>query len=80
MCFSLAWLVWWAVRIVILIGVVMILRIVVPWVLELLGVAVDPRVFRIINIIIGIVVICWLIWFIYDLIVCAGVGFPRALP
>jgi hypothetical protein len=74
MCFSLLWLFQILVWLVIVCGVVAILRIIVPWILSLLGTAVDGRVMQIINIIIAVVIIVALLWFIYDLIECVGFG------
>ena len=82
MCFSLAWFFSLLVWLVVVCAVVAILHILVPWLLGTLGV-VDPsggRVFAIIRIIIGAVILVWLIWVIYDLIMCLGPGFPRLGP
>jgi hypothetical protein len=77
MCFSLLWLFQILVWLVVVCGIIAILRIIVPWALEFLGTAIDGRVMRIINIIIAVVIIVALLWFIYDLISCVALGFPR---
>ena len=82
MCFSLAWFFSLLVWLVFVCAAVAILHILVPWFLSWVG-FVDPtggRVMQIIRIIIGAILLIVLIWFIYDLIVCAGLGFPRLGP
>lgn len=79
MCFSLAWLGSFLVWALVVVGIVLILWIVIPWILEAIGIPVDARIWRIIK----ICLVCFivgpaLIWLVIDLANCAsGVGFPR---
>ncbi len=75
MCFSAAYLVGLLVWLVVLCAVVAILRLLVPWLMTTLGIVADVPM-RIINIIIGAIVIIALIWLCFDLITCAGM-YPR---
>ena len=71
MCFSVAWFVQTLVWLVIICGVIAIFRLVLPVVLGWLGMA-GGLVMQVLNIILAVVVIVVLIWFCYDLLVCAG--------
>lgn len=71
MCFSLAWFVSLLVWIVVICGVVAIFRLVLPVVLGWLGMA-GTLVMQVLNIILAVVVIVTLIWFLFDLLTCAG--------
>ena len=71
MCFSVAWFVQTLVWLVVICGVIAIFRLVLPVVLGWLGMA-GGLVMQVLNIILAVVVIVVLIWFCYDLLVCAG--------
>jgi len=75
-CFTLGWLVAVLVWIVVVCAVVAIFRLLLPFVLSWLGVAGD-LVMRIINIILAAIVIIFVIYLVYDLIMCMGPGMPR---
>lgn len=80
MCFSPLWLAEtavWAVKIVV---AVLILRLVVPYIISLLsGAAASAIVMRVINLIVGAIVLIALIWLLYDLWACAAL-IPRSRP
>lgn len=73
MCFTLLWFVTLLVWVVVLCGVVAIFRLVLPVVLGWLGMA-GGLVMQVLNIILAVVVIVTLIWFLFDLVTCAGGG------
>jgi hypothetical protein len=73
MCFSLGWLEALLINIVILAVVIGVLRILIPWVMGLLGVNVEPLM-RIINLIIIGIVVIWAIYFVFSLLGCLGGG------
>lgn len=73
MCFSLAALITWLVWLVIICAVIAILRLLVPWIAGLFGVTEFSILVRVVNIIITAIVIVALLWFIYDLLMCAAV-------
>lgn len=73
MCFSLGWIEALLVNIVVLAVVVGVLRILVPWVIGLLGINAGPLM-TIINIIIWGIVLIWLIYFVFSLLGCLGGG------
>jgi hypothetical protein len=73
MCFSLSWIEALLINVVILAVVVGVLRILVPWVIGLLGVDAGPLM-AIINLIIWGIVIIWLIYFVFSLLGCLGGG------
>ncbi len=79
MCFSLQWLGMVLVWALVIIGIVLILRIVIPWLLQALGLGVDARVMLIINIcLVCFIVGPFLIWLVIDLASCAGgMAYPR---
>ena len=76
MCFSLLWLVQTLVWLVVVCAVVAILMLLLPIVLGWLGWA-GGLAMQVIRIVVAAIVIIFLIWFCYDLLVCAGVGMPR---
>lgn len=69
MCFSLLWLVTLLVQLVILAGIIMIARLVIPWIFAKLGVDGSILV-QVLNIIIWVVVTILIIWLLYDLVTC----------
>jgi hypothetical protein len=71
MCFSLGWLEGLLINIVILAVVIGVLRILIPWVLGLLGVDTGPLM-QIINLILWAIVIIWVIYFVFGLLGCMG--------
>jgi hypothetical protein len=78
MCFSLAWVFQLLIWLVIIGAVVMIMRLLLPFVLGMFGVVGD-LVMQVINIIIGAIIIIALLLFVLDLITCMG-SFPRLTP
>lgn len=70
-CFTLGWLVSVLVWLVVVCAVVAIARLLLPYVLGWLGVAGD-LVMRIINIILAAIVIIFVIYLVYDLVMCFG--------
>jgi hypothetical protein len=73
MCFSLSWIEALLVNVVIIAVIVGVLRILVPWIIGLLGVVAGPLM-AIINIIIWGIVLIWLIYFVFSLLGCIGGG------
>ncbi len=71
MCFSLAWLLQILIWIVVICAVVAIFRLVLPIVLGWLGVA-GSVVMQVLNIILIAFVIIVMLYFAYDLLICAG--------
>lgn len=70
MCFSVLFFVTLLIEVIVLVAVVMILRLLIPWLLSLLGVNAGPLM-QIVNIIIAVIVIIAVIWLMYDLLTCA---------
>jgi len=75
MCFSAAWFVSLLIWLIVVCAVVAIGRVVLPIVLGWLGVA-GGVVMQVINIVLIAFVLIVLVWFCYDLLMCAGGG-PR---
>jgi len=76
MCFSAVWLVALLVRLVILVAVIMLVRLLLPYLLSLIGVA-GGVIMQAINIIIWAVVLIAAIWLTFDLLSCVNfVSFP----
>jgi hypothetical protein len=76
MCFSLSFIENLLIQIVIVAVVVGILRLLVPWILGLLGFDMSVPM-RIVNLLIAAVVIIWLIVLCFDLLGCiVGIGLP----
>lgn len=73
MCFSLPWLEQLLVWLVIVVAVIMVLKLVVPWVAAQLGV---PIVAQVLNIILWAVVLIFVIYFCFALLSCLGGGLP----
>lgn len=69
MCFSLLWLVTLLVQLVIVAGIIMIARRVIPWIFAKLGVD-GSILIDVLNIIIWVVVTIMIIWLLYDLVTC----------
>lgn len=77
MCFSLGFIEDLLIQLVIVAVVVAILRLLVPWILGLLGFDMSVPM-RIINILIAAVVVIWLIVLVFNLLGCmGGVGLSR---
>lgn len=72
MCFSALWLAALLVRLVIIVAVVLLVRLLLPYLLSLIGVA-GGVIMQAINIIIWAVVLIAAIWLTFDLISCAGI-------
>jgi hypothetical protein len=70
-CFSWYWLESVLLWLVVLCGVVAILRLLVPFILSLVGVE-ATLIMRVINIIIAVIVVCALIVFVFDVLGCVG--------
>ena len=73
MCFSLLWLIQTLVWIVVVAAVVAILYLVVPYLLNMLGIA-SGIVMQVIRIIIAAIIIIAVLWLFYDVVTCAGLG------
>lgn len=73
MCFSVLWLVHLLIELVIVAGIVAIALLLLPILFNWLGVA-GNLVMQIIRIIVAVIVIIAIIWFCYDLWVCAAGG------
>lgn len=71
MCFSAFWLAALLVRLVIIVAGVMLIKLFLPYLLSLIGVA-GRVIMQAINIIIWAVVLIAAIWLTFDLISCAG--------
>ncbi len=71
MCVSLTWVLYLLIWAVVIGAVVAILRLLLPYVLGLFGVAGD-MVMRVINILIGAILIIAVIYLVIDLVSCLG--------
>ncbi len=84
MCFSTYWLVVTFLQIVGLIVFVMIVNILLPWLLGLVGLAVTEPLWRVLKLILGFIILCFVVWLIYDTFTCffyGGGAYPyRARP
>lgn len=69
MCFTLLWLVQLVVQLVVIAGVIMIAKVVVPWIMAKLG-ADGAVLMQVLNIIIWVAVTILVIWIVYDLVTC----------
>lgn len=69
MCFSLAGIETLVIYVIVTIGVLGIIRILVPWLLSAVG-GVDPRVSQIVNIILWIVVAVLVVKILFQLLSC----------
>jgi hypothetical protein len=74
-CFSAAWFVSLLIWLIVICAVVAIVRLILPVVLGWLGVA-GGMVMQVLNILLIAFALIVLIWFCYDLLMCAG-GVPR---
>ena len=78
MCFSLGWLEQLLVWLVIVAAIIMILKLVVPWVASQLGI---PIISQVLSIVLWAVIIIFVIYFCFALLSCLGGGglplFPR---
>jgi hypothetical protein len=74
MCFSAAWFVNLLIWLIIVCAIVAIGRVILPIVLGWLGVA-GGIVMQVINIVLIAIVLIVLVWFAYDLMMCASI--PR---
>ena len=78
MCFSIPWIEQLLVWLEIVCAIIMILRLLLPWIAGQLGI---PIVAQVINIVLWAVVVCFVIYFCFALIEClagSGVGLlPR---
>jgi len=73
MCFSLLWLIQTLVLDRRFAAVVAILYLVVPYLLNMLGIA-SGVVMQVIKIIVAAIIIIAVLWMLYDLVTCAGLG------
>jgi hypothetical protein len=73
MCFSLLWLIELLISIVVIAAVVAILYLVVPYLLNMLGVA-SGIVMQVIKIIVAAIIIIAVLWILYDLVSCTALG------
>ncbi|HZS57558.1 MAG TPA: hypothetical protein VFA65_24370 [Bryobacteraceae bacterium] len=71
MCFSLGWLEQLLVWLVIVVAIIMILKLVVPWVAAQLGI---PIIAQVLSIILWAVVLIFVIYFVFALLSCLGGG------
>jgi len=72
MCFSATAVESFLIWLVIVCAIVGILKILLPWILELGGIAVSPRIVQIINILVIAVVIIFVIIIVFTLFKCLG--------
>ena len=80
MCFSLAWIEQLLIWLVIVVAIVALLKLLLPFILNQLGVA-GGIIMQAINIVIWAVILIFVIYFVFALIACLGGGglplFPR---
>ena len=78
MCFSIGWLEQLLVWLVIVAAIIMVLKLIVPWVASQLGV---PIIAQVLNIILWAVIVIFVIYFCFAMLSCLGGGgmplFPR---
>ena len=67
-CFDISWFFSLLVQIAVVCAIIAIFNI---WVWPLLS-WLDPRIVMTLKVIVGLVVTIWIIWMVYDLIVCFG--------
>jgi len=73
MCFSLPWLIDLLIRIVVVVAFIAILYKLVPYFLNMVGMASD-LVMQVIKIIVVAALIIFLLWLAYVLVTCVGLG------
>lgn len=73
MCFSIGWLEQLLVWLVIVCAVIMVLRLVVPWVAAQLGI---PIIAQVLNIVLWAIVVIFVIYFCFALLSCLSGGPP----
>jgi hypothetical protein len=73
MCFTLGWLEALLVNIIILAAVIAVLRILIPWILGLVGFDPGPLM-AIVNIILWAIVAIFVIYLVFSLLSCLGGG------
>lgn len=82
MCFTLGYLIHLLVVAVVIVGIVLLLRLLVPYLLAQTGTD-GAVIMRAVNIVIAVVVIIAVLWLIYDLVTCVwlwpGMGYSRQL-
>jgi hypothetical protein len=71
MCFTLEWIKQLLINIVIIGAVIAVLRLLIPWVLEFVGISAGP-IMQIINIILVAIVVIFLIVVVFQLLGCLG--------
>jgi hypothetical protein len=76
MCFSAAWFVNLLIWLIVVCAVIAIFRLVLPIVLSWLGVA-GTLVMQILNIVLIAFVLIVLVWFAYDMLMCASASSLR---
>jgi flagellar biosynthesis protein FlhB len=84
MCFSLEWVRDLLILLICIGGLVAILKVLVPLICSWLGIALNPAIMQIINILVAIIVLCALVYLVFAVLECAlGGGLFRhasALP
>ena len=73
MCFSLPWAIYLLITLVAVGIVIALLKLFLPYILSLFGVA-SELVMRAVNIIIGGLIVIWFLYFLLDLATCMGAG------
>jgi len=73
MCFSLPWAIYLLITLVAVGIVIALLKLFLPYILSLFGVATD-LVMRAVNIVIGGLIVIWFLYFLLDLTTCFGAG------
>jgi hypothetical protein len=71
MCFTLEWIKELLINVVIIGAVIAVLRLLIPWVLEFVGISAGP-IMQIINIILVAIVVIFLIVVVFQLLGCLG--------
>lgn len=70
MCFSALWFAHLVIMLIVIVGCIMIVRIVIPWLLSKIGA--DAGIFMsVFNVIVWMVVCIMAVWLLYDFFTCA---------
>jgi hypothetical protein len=73
-CFSLEWVENLFIWLVVVLAVIAVLRILVPWIFQLVGFAIDARFWQILRILMGAIIAIYLIVVVFGLIRCLYIG------
>jgi len=86
MCFSIWWVAEFFILLIVIGACVKIFALLWPWVVSQLGGTLGPLatlVLQVIKIILVAVILCWIVWFVADMLSClisgSGAGYPHLI-